>query len=180
MTRFLASIWVSAVEDMLFRPAETQDQLKERLSAIAPPKDDAPEHQLDYARALVAEAAKLQNELLNRQKSTIREALIEYIDAHLCDPQLNLSSVAEAMNITPAHLSRTFKEQMGVGYLEYVNEKRVMRAKALIVEQNMSVGEAAQRTGFTSDATFRRLFKKYTGFAPSKMDRGSAQDDAPC
>ena len=55
-----------------------------------------------------------------------------------------------------------------------------MRAKALIVEQNMSVGEAAQRTGFTSDATFRRLFKKYTGFAPSKMDRGSAQDDAPC
>lgn len=180
MTRYLASKWVSAVEDMLFRTAETQDQLKERLSAIAPPKDDAPEHQLDYARSMVAEAAKLQNELLNRQKSTIREALIEYIDAHLCDPQLNLSSVAEAMNITPAHLSRTFKEQMGVGYLEYVNEKRVMRAKALIVEQNMSVGEAAQRTGFTSDATFRRLFKKYTGFAPSKMDRGSAQDDAPC
>ena len=45
-----------------------------------------------------------------------------YIDRHYMDPELSLSSVANAVSVSPNHLSTLFKSKIGVGFSEYLTE----------------------------------------------------------
>lgn len=92
--------------------------------------------------------------------------VVAYVDAACCDPQLSLSSVAEAMNITGPYLSRFFKEQLGVNFNSYLNLLRMDRAKIMLLSGDDSIAVIAAAVGFTNDVSFIRVFKKIMGDTP--------------
>jgi AraC-like DNA-binding protein len=70
------------------------------------------------------------------------------------------------MGYSYEHLCRLFRRHMGVTPLGYVNSVRIERARHLLRDGGMSVGQAAQALGFTGLGYFSRLFRQRTGMSP--------------
>lgn len=94
----------------------------------------------------------------------------EYVKQNYRNPDLNISIAALEFQITPAYLSALFKEQMGVGLLDYINQTRIVNAKELLKE-GCSVAETAEQTGFRGSAALIRVFKRITGITPGQMKK---------
>ncbi|MDO7488685.1 AraC family transcriptional regulator [Peribacillus frigoritolerans] len=64
----------------------------------------------------------------------IKDILI-YINEHMDEP-LTLTILAQKALVSPAHFSRVFKETTGIGLVVYLNTKRIIKAKELLLETN--------------------------------------------
>ncbi|MBX9971571.1 AraC family transcriptional regulator [Cytobacillus firmus] len=92
--------------------------------------------------------------------------ILAYINDHLNEP-LTLTKLAEKSLVSPSHFSRVFKESTGIGLINYLNTKRVIRAKELLLETIYTVSHIAEMCGFESMSHFHRVFKKYINMTPS-------------
>jgi len=95
--------------------------------------------------------------------------IMTFIHDHLTDPELSLSLVADRHYLSSSYLSRYFKEQKGMNFLEYLNRSRLELAKRLLADGSTDIKQVSKRVGYDSDVTFRRLFKKYEGITPSRF-----------
>jgi two-component system response regulator YesN len=78
-----------------------------------------------------------------------------------------LDDVAGEAGMSPAHFSRIFKKVMGLPYQDYLNGRRITKAKNLLRTSAQSVTEIAVSLGFADPTGFGRIFKKLTGHTPS-------------
>lgn len=85
--------------------------------------------------------------------------------------ELTACMVAQHVNLSNSWLSTKFKEEVGVGVSDYLNEFRVAKAKQLIDENDYMVYEVAEMTGFASSQYFSKVFKQYTGKTPNEYKR---------
>jgi len=69
--------------------------------------------------------------------------------------------------MSPSHFSRVFRKVVGMSYQEYVNSKRITKAKDLLRTSPRSITEIAVYLGFADTTGFGRIFKKLTGHTPS-------------
>ena len=70
------------------------------------------------------------------------------------------------MGMSPSNFSRSFKDMVGKGFKEYVDELRLLKARELLGRDELSIEEIAQRVGYENITSFYRFFKKQTGVAP--------------
>lgn len=101
--------------------------------------------------------------------SWMKDAL-RAIDEHP-DRRATLSELAERVSVTPPHFSRVFKKLTGMNVTDYVNAKRIVKAKEMLRGSEESVGEIAERCGFDSLPHFHRVFKSLTGTTPAAFRR---------
>lgn len=69
------------------------------------------------------------------------------------------------------HLCRVFRNSYGISPLAYINTLRVERARTLLRETQMSVGQVARQVGFDNPAYFTRLFRRHAGTCPRDFAR---------
>ncbi|WP_210330474.1 helix-turn-helix domain-containing protein [Aliikangiella sp. G2MR2-5] len=80
---------------------------------------------------------------------------------------LNLSSLAEAMELSGHQLSELINTQFGASFSQYLREVRVERAKYLLKsEPKSSILSISMETGFKSQSNFYAAFKELTGQSP--------------
>jgi len=87
------------------------------------------------------------------------------VDARFCD-NVSISALAARACLSKFHFIRLFKRCYGVTPHQYITERRVQHAKALL-KQKHSVSSACFAAGFTSETSFAALVKKHTGKSPS-------------
>jgi YesN/AraC family two-component response regulator len=80
---------------------------------------------------------------------------------------LSLAGLARELGMSKYHLSRRFKEAMGMTFRSYLLRTRLERAKVLLSRDQGSITEVAQTVGFGDLPRFDKLFKRYTGLTPS-------------
>lgn len=80
--------------------------------------------------------------------------------------------MADAFQISSYTLSRMFKSQVGIGFTEYVNAKRLDYAKELLLTTSYSIREISILSGFGNDNYFSRIFKASTGVSPTRFREG--------
>ena len=85
---------------------------------------------------------------------------------------LSLDAVAREAGLSCYHFARLFTEAFGVSPHQYVIQARIERAKSLISQSRLPLGEAAQRTGFSDQSHFTRHFKRLVGVTPRAFARG--------
>ena len=88
------------------------------------------------------------------------------------DPVASGEFLAREMGISPGHLARSFKTEMGVSLVEYRNRLRVERFFASVDRGGSNLQEAAQEAGFGSYAQFHRVFRKLLGTTPREYLTG--------
>lgn len=96
----------------------------------------------------------------------VKEALV-YVEQHLQE-QLSMAEVAGLIHLNASYFSVLFKEQTGVPFSEYVSRLRVQRAKEMLLQTRMSIGEIGERVGYRTDKYFIRVFKSLEGISPSR------------
>ncbi|TQV72118.1 AraC family transcriptional regulator [Aliikangiella marina] len=80
---------------------------------------------------------------------------------------LNLSTLAEATELTSHQLSELINTQFGVSFSQYLREVRIERAKYLLKnEPQSSILSISMETGFKSQSNFYAAFKEITGQSP--------------
>ena len=82
--------------------------------------------------------------------------------------EVTLATVAHQVRLHPAYLSRLFKRVMGVGFKDFVTQRRIRRACKMLVDTRLLIGEVAHACGFSRQSYFTRCFKKRTGMTPSE------------
>ena len=88
--------------------------------------------------------------------------------------KLDSSSVAAKSFVSPEHLSRSFKAEIGQGFSEYLSEVRLKEAQKLLEgEQKLSVSEIAYKCGFNDSNYFSDKFKKRYGISPLQYRKAS-------
>ena len=103
--------------------------------------------------------------------SAVKKAL-EFIREHYEEP-ISLQDAADAAEVNPAYLSYLFKQEMKIGFSNYVQELRIDCAKKLLSGTNCRVKDAALRSGFGDYHYFSKTFKKITGMSPAEYRKGS-------
>jgi AraC-like DNA-binding protein len=94
------------------------------------------------------------------------------LHSRLADPDVDLGRVAAAAHVTPAHLVRRFRAELGVPPMAYFWDRRVATGVDLLTNTGLPVGEVAARCGFKSVYHFSRRVKQRTGSSPTALRRG--------
>ena len=95
---------------------------------------------------------------------------LEFVEAHLSE-ELSLSRLAAAAEMSISHFRAGFRESVGVSVHQYVIERRVERAKSLLMRDGQSIAEIALAAGFTHQSHLSRHMQRSTGFSPMQMKR---------
>jgi len=103
----------------------------------------------------------------DKQQKELEKQVLEYLETCFRDPGLSQVKVADTFKISTYTLSRLFKNQVGIGFAEYVNSKRLEYAKDLLLTTSCSIKEVAQKSGYASESYFGRIFKATYGSSPS-------------
>ncbi|MDR1957368.1 MAG: response regulator [Treponema sp.] len=90
-----------------------------------------------------------------------------YIHEHYAEA-VQLSSTAEAAQVSPAYLSRLCTEYLNRTFTEYLTEFRIKKAEQLIRESGMNIKEVSYAVGYQDPNYFSKLFRKITGFVPTR------------
>jgi AraC-like DNA-binding protein len=94
-----------------------------------------------------------------------------YLHGHLADRHADLAGAAAAAHVSPAHLVRRFRDELGVTPIAYLWERRVAAGIDLLTTTGLPVGAIAARVGFASVYHFSRRVKAQAGLAPTELRR---------
>jgi AraC-like DNA-binding protein len=97
------------------------------------------------------------------------------------DPLVSGQRLARTLGISPGHLARSFKREMGVSLVDYRNRLRMQRFFQLLDRGDCRLLDAALEAGFGSYAQFHRVYRKLVGTAPREYlttRRGGSSPEA--
>jgi two-component system response regulator YesN len=98
-------------------------------------------------------------------KNFIISNVKKYIASHI-DEKLTLAEVASVFGISPNYLSNLFKKNSDIGFLDYITQLKIDKAKKLMQNSNIKIYEIADLLGFDSAFYFSKVFKKVAGCSP--------------
>lgn len=80
---------------------------------------------------------------------------------------INLTSTADEIGVNSTYLSKVFKDEMAVGFNQYLSQLRIQHAKELM-DQGEELKIIADKCGFQDYAYFSKVFKRQEGYPPSQ------------
>ncbi|GMQ58557.1 hypothetical protein AN1V17_29520 [Vallitalea sediminicola] len=82
---------------------------------------------------------------------------------------IGIYQIADKLNLTPNYLSTLFKKKEGITFMKYLTKTRMLIAKELLTNNNVTVSQVANQVGFNSARYFSKLFKNYYNIYPSEL-----------
>ena len=93
--------------------------------------------------------------------------ILQYIDKHYTE-KIQIAELSKIIHVCDDRMIRLFKEVTGETPVEYILNLRVEHALKLLMEDNLSIAEIAEKTGFGSATYMTRVFKQKLGITPGK------------
>ena len=103
-----------------------------------------------------------------REKSLEKmKTILKYVEDHYSE-HLTIEDMAELTFYSKSHFMKFFKSHIGTGFIEYLNDYRLVMAERLLRSSDSSVLEIASQSGFDNLSYFNRMFKRKYGISPGK------------
>jgi AraC family transcriptional regulator len=96
--------------------------------------------------------------------------VLSYIEDNLAG-DLRLAELASVAGLGMSQFKRVFRDCVGVPVHQYVIQRRVERAKALLSGDELPIGEVAVQSGFAHQSHLARHFRRVTGLPPARFRR---------
>ena len=94
--------------------------------------------------------------------------IIEYIGQNIAG-DISLEKCAELVDCSYTYLSREFKKETGMRFVEFLNHQRVNQAKSLLIRGDISMKQIVEMSGFRNYNYFFKVFKEIEGMTPSEF-----------
>lgn len=90
-----------------------------------------------------------------------------------------MQTMASLACMSRSAFAERFTHLMKVPPMQYVTQWRVTIAEQLLRDRHLSVACIAQQLGYSSEAAFRRLFKRVSGISPGRIraEAGASEED---
>ncbi len=174
----LSNIYPGCVNEAYYRLIDSVDEAvkSEKVKEVHEQCDLAVNTSRSYMELIrqtfVTYESYIESELAGlhmKSRKPITDA-VRFIGEHYAEA-LSQEIVAEHSNVSTSYLSRMFKEEMGVGFQEYLTDIRIKEAEKLLAASNLSIKEIAMSVGYPDEKYFSRLYKRLTGIKPSEYRR---------
>ncbi|MEE1043068.1 MAG: AraC family transcriptional regulator, partial [Clostridia bacterium] len=106
-------------------------------------------------------------EQLDESCVTYEDKVLKYIENNF--KTVTVSDIAKNNNIDRDYLNRVFKQETDISIKSYIILRKITEAKKYLY-MGKTVREACAMAGFKDYANFARVFKKYEGYPPSKIE----------
>jgi len=114
-------------------------------------------------------SSQLSTRDVNRARQ-IRQYVIENIEQ-----SLSVDSLAEHANMSVSTLQRLFKNAYGLTVMEFVRTRRLELARLSLLEEGITVSEAAYQAGYSSVSNFSTAFQREFAYPPSTCIRKTSK-----
>ena len=120
--------------------------------------------QLIQQITMIAEASV--DALENSKPKTTMQQIQQYVDEHFYEP-ISLASVSDLYYMNSSYLSRTFKRATGMGFNDYLRQKRMTEAAELLRSSDWHVYDIAKMVGYDNPYYFMKRFQESYGVTPN-------------
>ena len=94
--------------------------------------------------------------------------IIDHVDNHYADSDLNLNHLAQVFHVTPSYLGRLFKSKQEESFSNYLLHFRINKAKHLLKTTEYPIYEIASRVGFSDANYFCLKFQTIVGMSATR------------
>ncbi len=145
------------VDDYLLKPIDNNDLLKSLEKIVKQLKE---EESVEKNIIKLPLTDNLNNHLINNS--------IKFIKKNYQN-QVGLQEAAELLNVSETHLSRLFKELVGINFLTYLNTYRINKSIDLLINTNENITEIAFKCGYVTPGYYAKIFKRLLKTTPTKF-----------
>ncbi|MVN88162.1 helix-turn-helix domain-containing protein [Deinococcus sp. HMF7620] len=114
--------------------------------------------------------ARLSPGRVGQERAAVRDVQA-YLEAHASE-EVSLEDVARVSGLSPFHLSRVFRQEVGLPPHAYQVQVRIRQARAWL-NAGWSLAEVALATGFSDQSAFSNQFKRHVGVTPGQFVKGA-------
>lgn len=96
--------------------------------------------------------------------------LIDFIKDNI-SKDVSLSDIATHSELSQATVNRLFREHLGTSTMNFIHQKKIERAKHLLLVTDLPVSDIGPHIGINDVYYFSRFFKKMTSYSPTEFRR---------
>lgn len=126
---------------------------------------------LAYLKILLAQLCRFHEKFCRRNQRTRLAEIVDREIEQQFSGTFQLRKIALVLQITPAHLSRSYRNLTGVTISQALRKRRLKEAFCLLAETKLELAEVAKRSGFTDLSHFHRYFREEFGTTPAEYRR---------
>ncbi|MGL4509440.1 MAG: response regulator transcription factor [Cetobacterium sp.] len=128
------------------------------------------------------ETERLLQRILKREegdesRDNYRELIQNMMESRYSDSQFSLVVLSEKLDLSQGYLSVMFKRVFGIPFQDYLLQKRMEKAKILLLTTELKNYEIAEQIGFEDVNYFGMKFKKYYGVTPKQYKERVIQNE---
>lgn len=98
--------------------------------------------------------------------------VMSYVEEHYKE-NISLQDVSDLLGIGKEYFCRFFKKNMGISFLQYLNEVRLSHIYQGLMDTELPIAELMEENGFSNQKLFNRSFKALYGCTPSSVRKTS-------
>lgn len=146
------------VTRFLLKPSK-MDEIREALQAAL--------EQLERKLAPQPKPEPETEQTQNAGSFTVNNAL-NYMEQNYRE-KLTLQAVADQCYVSQWHLSKLLNKYAGKSFYDILNNIRIQKAKELLADPSLKIGEIGEMVGYADTAHFARTFKKLEGMSANEF-----------
>ena len=121
-----------------------------------------------WFESLIAKIKTINQDTIEDSIQRNLNKIINYIDSHYTDNDLNLEILADKVNISISYISAILKKERNTTFVKYLTFLRMEKAKELLKNPNIKIVDVAEAVGYSEPYYFSHSFKKYQGVSPKE------------
>ncbi|GAA3407868.1 helix-turn-helix domain-containing protein [Paenibacillus hodogayensis] len=118
-----------------------------------------------WFETFIAELGEAMRQELNSHAHGHAGRIKQLLDREYAN-DVSLQTVSDSLGLSPAYVSRLFKQMTGQSFVDYVTALRIEKSKELLRQPELKINEIGRRVGYPNGYYFTRVFKEHAGVTP--------------
>ena len=118
------------------------------------------------------------NRLIDKSKRP--DMIIEvqkYINRYYFNEDLSIAEIANKIEVSQTYLTRLFKRNLKMTFVEYLTNVRIKNAIILMRDPTLTLSEVAELVGYNTKHYFSNIFKRHVGISPQDYRLGISNEN---
>ena len=106
----------------------------------------------------------------SEQNHLLVESVVEYVGKNFAE-NISMEKIADYFNVSLYYLCHLFKNYTNTSLMQFINSRRILYAKKLLRETDLTITEICYAAGFCDASYFTKQFKKSEGISPGRYKK---------